>query len=88
MANQTPLDALRDYQEELRDAGGRSIKLLDSAVRGEDRHESDLNILVEFSRPVGLPDYVRLKRRLTELLGRGVNLITAGTSKRRCFGVC
>ena len=47
----------------------KSLKLFGSVVRGEARPESDIDILVEFSRPIGLLAFVRLKHRLTELLG-------------------
>ena len=60
----------------MREAGVKSLKLFGSVVRGEARPESDIDILVEFSRPIGLLAFVRLKQRLTELLGRPVDLVT------------
>ena len=54
----------------------KSLKLFGSVVRGEARPESDIDILVEFVRPVGLLAFVRLKHRLAELLGRPVDLVT------------
>jgi uncharacterized protein len=76
MASQAPLDILRSHQAELREAGVKSLKLFGSVVRGEARPESDIDILVEFFRPVGLLAFLGLKHRLADLLGRPVDLVT------------
>ena len=76
MATKSPLEILRLHQAELREAGVKSLKLFGSVVRDEARPESDIDILVEFSRPIGLLAFVRLKQRLAELLGRPVDLVT------------
>ncbi len=81
MSAQSPLDILRRHQTELREAGVKSIQLFGSAVRGEARPDSDLDILVEFSRPIGLQAFIRLKQRLAELLGRPVDLVTPDALK-------
>ena len=81
MATETHLEILQHHQAELREAGVKSLKLFGSVVRGEARPESDIDILVEFSRPVGLLAFVRLKNRLAELLGRPVDLVTAEALK-------
>ncbi len=76
MAIKAPLEILRHHQKELQEAGVKSLKLFGSVVRGEARADSDIDILVEFSRPIGLLAFVRLKNRLAELLGRPVDLVT------------
>ena len=76
MATQAPMEILRSHQAELREAGVKSLKLFGSVVRGEAGPESDIDILVEFSRPIGLLAFVGLKHRLAELLGRPVDLVT------------
>ena len=76
MASLTPLEILRRHQAELQQAGVKSLKLFGSVARGEARPESDLDILVEFGRPIGLLAFVRLKQRLSDLLGRPVDLVT------------
>jgi hypothetical protein len=70
------MDILRSHQAELREAGVKSLKLFGSVVRGEAGPGSDIDILVEFSRPIGLLAFVGLKHRLAELLGRPVDLVT------------
>lgn len=45
-----------------------------SAARGELRPDSDIDVLVEFDRPVSLFEFARLRRRLQGLLGRPVDL--------------
>jgi uncharacterized protein len=76
METKAPLEILRSHRAELRESGVKSLKLFGSVVRGEARPESDIDILVEFSRPIGLLAFVGIKRRLTELLGRPVDLVT------------
>ena len=53
-----------------------SMSLFGSVVRGEDTPESDVDLLVSFSKPVGLLHLVALQRELTAALGRKVDLLT------------
>ncbi|MBM4284401.1 MAG: nucleotidyltransferase family protein [Deltaproteobacteria bacterium] len=75
-ARENPLEILGQHREELRLAGVKSLKIFGSAARGEAGPDSDIDLLVEFSRPVGLFAFLRLRRRLAELLGRRVDLVT------------
>lgn len=50
-----------------------------SYSRGEQREESDIDILVRFSRRRSLLDLVRIERRLSEILGVKVDLVTEGS---------
>jgi uncharacterized protein len=70
------LEILKRHRAELHAAGVKSLKLFGSVARGEARPKSDLDILVEFSKPIGLLAFVHLKIRLAELLGRSVDLVT------------
>jgi uncharacterized protein len=81
MSTITPLEILRSHQAELREAGVKSLKLFGSVARGEAGSKSDIDILVEFSRPIGLLAFVGLKHRLDELLGRPVDLVTPDALK-------
>ena len=55
--------------------------LFGSFARGEEREDSDVDLLVKFDRsfPIGLFAYIRMHRELEELLGRKVDLVEAGT---------
>lgn len=53
-----------------------SLKVFGSVARGEERNDSDVDILVRFSRPLSLLALVRLERELSELMGRKVDLVT------------
>ena len=81
MAAESAVGILNRHRTELSAMGVKSLKLFGSVVRGEARPESDIDILVEFSRPVGLIAFVRLKQRLAELLGRPVDLVTPDALK-------
>jgi predicted nucleotidyltransferase len=52
------------------------LRLFGSAARGEETHESDIDLLVRFARPKGLLELVRLERDLGEILARRVDLVT------------
>jgi len=63
--------------------GVTALHLFGSAVRDELRDDSDIDLLVEFGRPVGLFEFVRLRRTLELLLGRRVDLVTTRALKRQ-----
>lgn len=56
--------------------GIRRPSVFGSVARGEDRPESDVDPLVEFSDRVTLLDLVRAERELSVELGRKVDLVT------------
>lgn len=53
----------------------RSLALFGSAARGEAGATSDVDLLVEFERPVGLLHLARTARHLESLLGARVDLV-------------
>lgn len=61
----------------------RSLSIFGSVARDEATEESDVDLLVEFDRTVGLLHFVRLRRFLTELLGTKVDLATPGSLGER-----
>ena len=69
---------LAAHRDLLQRFGVRELRLFGSAVRGEAVEASDLDLLVEYDQtaPVGLFEFVRLQRALSELLGRPVDLVT------------
>ena len=66
--------------EHLRDLCRRyqvaSLKVFGSVARGEEREDSDIDILVRFVQPVSLLTLVRMEREMSALLGRKVDLVT------------
>jgi uncharacterized protein len=59
------------------------VRLFGSAARGEDGPDSDIDLLVDFDEDSSLFDLVRLSRDLEALLGRGVDVVSAGGLKSR-----
>jgi len=72
---------LRNHREELRSLHVRSLALFGSVARGDEARESDVDLLVEFDRPVGLFHFVEVKNRLEEILGTDVDLVSRGGLK-------
>ena len=46
-----------------------------SYVRGEQTEKSDIDVLVEFTQPVGLFAFIELEEYLSDLLGLNVDLV-------------
>ena len=56
--------------------GARNVRVFGSAARGEDRPESDLDLLVEMESGRSLLDLVALGQDLEDLLHRKVDVLT------------
>ena len=78
MRNGNEIDSkLRNHLEQLRsEYGVERIGVFGSYVRNQQRPESDIDLLVEFSRPVGFVQFIRLEDYLQGLLGAKVDLVT------------
>jgi len=61
---------------DIRRYGVAHLAVFGSVSRGEETSKSDIDILVEFERPIGLFGFVRLQRLLEEIIGRPVDLTT------------
>ncbi len=59
------------------------MAIFGSVARGEAGPDSDVDLLVEFSRPVGLFHFIGVKEYLEQLLGRPVDLVTRDAIKRQ-----
>jgi len=66
---------------DLRSHAVRELWLFGSAAREEMQPASDVDILVDFSRPVSLFEFVRLRWKLESLLERPVDLVTRDALK-------
>ena len=60
----------------LKNQGARKIAIFGSYASGEEKPESDIDILVEFTGRKSLLDLVRIERELSEVLGIKVDLLT------------
>lgn len=56
--------------------GARKIGLFGSYARGDERADSDLDVLVDFTERKSLLTLVRIERELSEHLGIRVDLLT------------
>ena len=67
---------LREHMPELRERFGvASLGMFGSHVRGNARPASDLDLLVEFSTPPSLLEYLEVEEYLSHLLGVKVDLV-------------
>jgi predicted nucleotidyltransferase len=83
MGRDVVVQCLRESRAVWEPYGVTALHLFGSAVRNELRDDSDIDLLVEFGRPVGLFEFVRLRRTLEVLLGRRVDLVTTQALKRQ-----
>ena len=78
---------LREHMPELeRDYGVVSLAVFGSYVRDEHRADSDLDVLVDFSRPIGMFGFIDLNDRLSELVGTSVDLTTVRSASSHRSG--
>ena len=54
----------------------KTIGVFGSYVRGEQKRQSDVDILVEFEEPIGLFEFMDLEFYLADLLGVKVDLVS------------
>ncbi len=76
MQRQEVLHRLATHRAELTVLGVRSLALFGSVARDQASPDSDVDLLVTFDRPVGLFHFARVRRRLAEILGSPVDLVT------------
>lgn len=60
----------------LKEAGVTRSSIFGSYVRGEEKEDSDIDMLVEVPKGTGLFAFVGLQRKLAETLGKKVDLVT------------
>ena len=62
---------------------GTSIALFGSVARGDERPDSDIDLLVEFAEGSSLLDLLHISDELESLLGRPVDVVSVGGLKER-----
>ena len=83
MRRDEALRRLAEHREELAAMGAGSLSLFGSVARDEARPDSDVDILIELSRPMGLFGLAAIHLRLEEILGCRVELVTEDGLKER-----
>ncbi len=75
---------LQTHKKELSEKFGvKRIGIFGSYSRGEQKETSDIDILVEFHRPIGFIEFIKLQEYLEALLGIKVDLVTKKALKKR-----
>lgn len=78
------LQTLADLKGQLRKQYGVSrIGLFGSVAHDQAGSESDIDLLVEFEKPIGLFRFLELEEFLTERLGQKVDLVSRKALKPR-----
>lgn len=80
MANDSLRDRLHSHRTEILEIaakhGAFNVRLFGSVGRGEERPNSDIDLLVDMADDRGLSDYLELAAELERLFGRKVDLLT------------
>ena len=78
------MEKLRENMPSLREKYNvKTLGIFGSYIRGEQTKKSDVDILVEFEKPLGLLDFVGLQLELSEILGKKVDLVPKNALKPR-----
>ena len=83
MTRRTIISRIRKHRAQLTKLGVKSVSIFGSVARGEERPDSDVDILVEFDGLATFDRYMDTKFYLEELLDRKVDLVTPKAIKPR-----
>jgi uncharacterized protein len=81
--------ALRAHEAELKQAGVASLSLIGSAARGDDRPDSDVDVVIRLNEEARREGFAyfgridRLRQRLESIVARHVDLIAEPIEKER-----
>lgn len=67
---------LEKIAQALKERGATKVAIFGSYVRGEEKPESDIDVIVEFSERKSLLELVKIERELYEIVGIKVDLLT------------
>ncbi|MGK5089221.1 nucleotidyltransferase family protein [Bdellovibrionota bacterium FG-2] len=77
------LQIISSHQRELSCFKVKSLAIFGSVARDQARKDSDVDLLVEFSEPVGIFEFIDLKEFLEKILGNKVDLATEQALKKQ-----
>ncbi|MFA4825332.1 MAG: nucleotidyltransferase family protein [Methanoregula sp.] len=81
-SRQDILSSLKNLKQEVAaEYSVKTIGVFGSVARNEQTEQSDVDLLVEFSKPVGFVTFMRLEHFLSDRLGKRVDLVTPDTLK-------
>jgi predicted nucleotidyltransferase len=83
MRRDEALRRLAEHREELAAMGAGSLSLFGSVARDEAGPDSDIDILIELGRPMGLFELGGIQVRLEEILGCSVDLVMPDAMRPR-----
>jgi len=76
------LNKIRNHKAEIeKEYHIKEIGVFGSFIRGEEREGSDIDILVDFDKPIDLFRFLDLEERLSELSGKKVDLVSKDALK-------
>ena len=85
MDREQVIATLRGHESVLRAAGVIRLSVFGSTARGDNRPDSDIDLLAVFddSRRISLLDVAGIERQISQMLGHSVELVEEGTLKPR-----
>jgi predicted nucleotidyltransferase len=85
MRRDEALRLLAEHRAELDGMGVKSLALFGSVARDEAGPESDIDVLVDIRRPMGLFGFSAIHLRLEEIFGCRVDLVTEAGMRPRYY---
>jgi len=70
-------EIIQEHKKDLKkEYGVKEIGIFGSYVKGEQKAVSDVDILIELERPIGFVKFMKLEKRISDILGVKVDLVT------------
>ena len=86
-SNQPTLESLRAYRDDIIEVvesfGGSKVRVFGSVARGQARHDSDVDLLIDVPARTGLVTLGRLTEAIEAIVPWRVDVVTSGTARGR-----